>query len=156
MKKVVFVFSLFVFSLLFAGERSSATPPNPMEGTVTVVVTGLKNQNGNVNVAMFSSKEGFPGDREKIFTGISVPLVKKMKDGKMVIPFSHIPFGTYAVAVMHDENANQKMDKNWVGVPKEGYCASNNAKSFLAPPQFEDANFELISDLMEVGCKINY
>ena len=43
--------------------------------------------------------------------------------------FTDLPAGVYAVSVFHDENMNQKLDKNFVGVPKEEYGASNNRGS---------------------------
>ena len=47
------------------------------------------------------------------------------------------------MCVFHDENMNQKLDKDFVGIPKEGYGASNNPKKKIGPPSFEDASFRL-------------
>jgi uncharacterized protein (DUF2141 family) len=38
---------------------------------------------------------------------------------------------------------NQKLDKNFVGVPKEGYGASNNPKKKMGPPNFAETKFQL-------------
>ena len=48
--------------------------------------------------------------------------------------------------MFHDENANGKIDRNFVGIPKEGYGTSNDAKGFMGPPKYEDAKFELTAD----------
>ena len=61
----------------------------------------------------------------------------------MYATFENIPAGSYAVAVLHDENKNEKMDFNLVGIPKEAYGFSNNAKGFMAPPKFSDAAIRL-------------
>ena len=60
--------------------------------------------------------------------------------------FENIPEGTYAVSIFHDENNNDKLDSNFIGIPKEDYGCSNNAKGFMGPPKWKDAKFELNSD----------
>ena len=47
--------------------------------------------------------------------------------------------GTYAVAVYHDENDNHHFDKNFLGLPAEGYGFSNDAPALLGPPSFDAA-----------------
>mgnify|MGYP001573685912 CR=1 FL=1 len=154
--KNIFILFFVVFNLLWGGNARFAGSMDQREGVVTVVITGFKNQTGNINIALFNSKAGFPDDGEKGFKKSIVPVSEYLKDGKAVIHFSAVPFGRYAVMVMHDENANRKMDKNFLGIPQEGYCASNNAASFLAPPRFEKASFELSAGAIDVICKIGY
>lgn len=55
--------------------------------------------------------------------------------------FNKIPPGTYGLSAFHDQNSNGKLDTNFLGMPVEDYCASNNARGFLGPPSFEDAKF---------------
>jgi uncharacterized protein (DUF2141 family) len=48
----------------------------------------------------------------------------------------HIKPGKYAIAVIHDENCNGKLDTNMFGIPKEGYgffqwCRGHNECSFV-------------------------
>jgi len=47
--------------------------------------------------------------------------------------FPGVAPGRYAVSVFHDENSNGKMDTNFIGIPREGVGASNNAKGHLGP-----------------------
>jgi uncharacterized protein (DUF2141 family) len=61
------------------------------------------------------------------------------------VTFKDLPQGTFAVSVLHDENGNGKMDKNFVGMPKEGYGASNNPKKKKRAPTFDEAKFSLNS-----------
>jgi len=69
--------------------------------------------------------------------------------------FTNLPAGIYAISVFHDENMNQKLDKNFVGVPKEGYGASNNPKKKMGPPTFEEANFQL-NGAQSLEIKLSY
>ena len=55
--------------------------------------------------------------------------------------FRGIPEGTYGLSAFHDKNNNGKLDTNFVGMPIEDYCASNNARGFMGPPSFDDAKF---------------
>ena len=68
------------------------------------------------------------------------------------IEFANLPFGEYSVSAYHDENANKELDTNWLGIPKEGTGASNNAKGKMGPPKYEDAKF----DFIEGGQKIQF
>jgi uncharacterized protein (DUF2141 family) len=53
------------------------------------------------------------------------------------------PQGTYALAVLHDEDGNERLDRAAFGVLREGIGASNGAVRRLGPPRFEDAKFTL-------------
>jgi uncharacterized protein (DUF2141 family) len=64
--------------------------------------------------------------------------------------FLNIPPGTYALAVIHDENMNGKLDTNWLGIPKEGYGFSNAAKATLGAPSFSAASFRYDGQDMEL------
>jgi len=67
-----------------------------------------------------------------------------------------LPPGVYAVSVFHDENMNQKLDKNFVGVPKEGYGDSNNPKKKMGPPSFEETKFQLSATEQSTEIKLMY
>jgi len=55
--------------------------------------------------------------------------------------FENVSAGTYAISVMHDENDNQKLDKNFFGVPTEGYGVSNNHTHAMSSPTWEESKF---------------
>jgi uncharacterized protein (DUF2141 family) len=58
-----------------------------------------------------------------------------------VCEFKEVTPGTYAVIVFHDENQDGKLDKNFLGVPQEGYAASNSVRHLMSAPEFEEASF---------------
>lgn len=62
----------------------------------------------------------------------------------------------YAVSVFHDANMNERLDKNFMGVPKEGYGASNNPKKKMGPPNFDEAKFQLSGTEQSVEIKLMY
>ena len=54
-----------------------------------------------------------------------------------------LPEGTYAIALFIDANENLKIDKNFLGIPKEQYGFSNNAMGKLSGPSFQQAKFQV-------------
>ena len=68
----------------------------------------------------------------------------------------NISYGAYAVSVLHDENRNGGMDTNWVGMPKEGYGVSNDARASFGPPEFNDAMFSLEVKKVRLHITIQY
>lgn len=54
-----------------------------------------------------------------------------------------LPDGEYAIAAFLDLNKNEKMDKNFIGIPKEQYGFSNNAMGRMSAPSFEQAKFKV-------------
>lgn len=116
-----------------------ATAEPAKRATITVEMRDFRNDKGYMRIALFDSKEGFP-DKPKLALRADSG---RIKDGRARHVFTGIPYGTYAVAVLHDENGNGKMDTNWVGIPKEGGGASRNPKPRFGPPDFEDAAFRL-------------
>ncbi len=105
--------------------------------TVLVEVAGFKNTRGTLNCRLFTKAADFP-DGEGIVT-IRVPITGPSTS----CSFSNVESGTYAIAVVHDENGNGKLDKNFVGVPSEGYGVSNNKTYALSPPNWDESTFKL-------------
>jgi uncharacterized protein (DUF2141 family) len=60
------------------------------------------------------------------------------------------------VVVYHDENDNHKFDRNWLGLPTEGFGVSKNPSLFLAAPTFEESSFEVTGNLTSVDIDMKY
>jgi uncharacterized protein (DUF2141 family) len=107
--------------------------------TLRVEVQNLRNARGGVGCGLFSSADGFPDTNSKALQVVYVPIQGK----SAMCEFGNVPPGTYAVAVFHDENKNGKLDKNLIGIPKEGYGTSNDVRPAMSAPQFMPASFVL-------------
>jgi uncharacterized protein (DUF2141 family) len=138
------------FLLLFA----TPTPQNSAanNGSILLTISNIRTNNGKVNVSLFNLADGFPSNVQKAVAVQSVAIQKN----QATVRFENLPFGTYAIACLHDENGNGKMDTNLVGIPKEGYGASNNAVSKFSAPKFEAAKFPFNSAVLSVNCKMFY
>jgi uncharacterized protein (DUF2141 family) len=64
--------------------------------------------------------------------------------------------GKYAIAVLHDENLNKKMDKTWYGKPAEGFGTSNNPAVGFGPPGFEESAVNLNEHNHDLIITLNY
>jgi uncharacterized protein (DUF2141 family) len=119
------LFALLMFTSLLPAVALAQTSPCP---GIHVKVLNIGNRNGTVDCALFDSPEGFP--RDFLFSAQNV-MVIKVRSAEARCDFEAIPPGTYALAVIHDENSNGKLDTNWLGTPTEGYGFSNDAKAVL-------------------------
>jgi uncharacterized protein (DUF2141 family) len=145
MKRLAFV---TVLVLAFAGLAQAEGP----KGNITVELSGFRNDDGRASVVLFNSAEAFPKQTDK-----AVKIVRSsIKDKKATAVFEDIPYGTYAFVVLHDENANGKMDYNALGMPQEGYAFSNNARAMLGPPDYKDAAFTTDKPAVAQNIKIGY
>jgi uncharacterized protein (DUF2141 family) len=110
------------------------------EATLTVQVAGLRNARGKLSVSLYRDANGFPETPAKALRRQTVDIPRTLTAEAV---FRGLAPGVYAVAVLHDENANGKLDKNFIGVPKEGYGASNDPRPARRPPTFAEAKFTL-------------
>lgn len=74
---------------------------------------------------------------------------------KCVITIDSLTKAKYAFKYFHDENNNDELDSNWIGLPIEGYGFSNNAKGTFGPPTFTDWLFELKQNVYMI-CQPTY
>lgn len=133
---------IFIALSLFFATLLPAQAPDSV--TLTVRILNVRNANGVVRIALFQSLDGFPGDASKALHTLPAKIDPQTLTAQAI--FSGIPRGTYAVMAFHDENGNGKLDKNVVGIPKEGYGASNNPTKKMRPPTFDEAKFVVASD----------
>ena len=141
---ILIILPLFLFSL------SSVTAQN--KGKLTVKFENIKGSKGMILVALYNKSKGFPEDKKTVYRKAK----SIIKNGTANIEFTNMPYGDYAVAAMHDENNNLEMDKNFLGIPEEGYGFSNNIKPKLSAPSFNDCKFQLNSDKKTITISMIY
>ncbi len=129
------VIGAFLLALLFHSYNMTASE----NVKLIVKVINTESNDGQLVIYLHNNKEHFPKEKDKSFK----ILKSKIKNNKAEFNFPNIPNGVYAIAVHHDENGNDKVDTNFLGIPNEDFGASNNAKGFMGPPSFEDASFKV-------------
>ncbi len=112
----------------------------PLEdAAIKVAVTNLRNNKGHVLISLFKDGVGYPDKPEKAFRKVKVEVTNK----SATVTFEKLPAGSYAVALLHDENSDEKMNTNILGIPKEGYGFSNNVMGAFGPPAYSKASINL-------------
>lgn len=114
---------------------------------LTVTVSSIKNNTGLLTVELYNAEGKF---LKKSYKTVS----SAIKSNTATITFIGIPKAEYTVMAFHDENKNGKLDKNFMGMPKEAVACSNNAKGFMGPPKYEDAKFTITAD-SKISIKMN-
>jgi uncharacterized protein (DUF2141 family) len=126
--------------------------PAPAENIINVEISGLRNDKGQMLCALFSSAEAFPKKPERAVAR----LTSRISGRQAACDFTGVAPGTYAVSVVHDENSNGKLDRNFIGMPREGVGASNDAKGHMGPPKFSAASFAYQGGRLDLKIHVNY
>ncbi len=119
-------------------------------GRIAVAVEGLRSTKGNIIICVtrdsghFPDCEGDPLSRHMTITALDPAAV-----------FPSLPSGDYAVALIHDENKNGRLDKMF-GVPREGIGFSRNPRLTFGPPRFAAAQFPVGTQPVEENIKLRY
>jgi uncharacterized protein (DUF2141 family) len=142
---------LFMPMLLFLLTAVSAEAQQNDGITVYIKIEGFKSEGGLCRLLLFEGKKGFPDSSENAALMLSGSIQKKSAE----FSFKMRP-GIYAIAVLHDENLNGKMDKTWYGKPVEGFGSSNNPKVGSGPPGFEESSASVDENNNHFNIKLNY
>ncbi len=124
---------LFIFFLLILEPLSA----QKNDYTITVTVDGIEKIYGILIVTVYDKAKFFPKDTGEYLTK-TVPV-----DSKTVTCIFKVPEGTYAIALYHDENDNNRCDRNFLGIPREGFGFSNNIKPSFSAPSFQKCKFSV-------------
>jgi len=124
---ITFLILLLVAPVMLSGQIS-----------LTIEIEQLRNNNGKLLLELNN-------DKEEVIKGFS----EAITDGKCILVITELKPGKYAFKYFHDENNDEKINTNFMGIPKEGYGFSNNAKGTFGPPSFDKMVFEITkSDTM--------
>lgn len=134
MKHIIFL-TLFtiITSLLFS-----------QTANVTVKIKGIQEVKGTMNFAVYDNAENYSKSKN-YYAGESIKIASAIFE----YVFKDIPNGIYAISLFQDEDENGELNTNWIGMPKELFGFSNDAKGRMGPPSFEDASF-IVKEDMEI------
>ena len=145
--------ALIAVCVAAVGQTPTQTPESAtVDNIIHVDISGLRSDKGQVLCALFSSAEAFPTKADKAVARLTA----RIADHQAVCDFTGVAAGTYAVSVVHDENSNGKLDRNFIGMPREGVGASNDAKGHMGPPKFSAASFQYKGGRLDLKIHVNY
>ena len=134
MNKIVFLsLVLCIFPMVLLAQLS-----------LTIEISDFRNNNGQVHLELSN-------ENQEQIAGIT----KGISGNKCLIVIENLEPGRYAFKFFHDENKNEKLDTNWLGIPTEGFGFSNNPTLTFGPPSFNKTLFELNESKM-IQCKPKY
>ena len=131
----------FLLTLLMSAAASAAD--------LKINLSQFQNEKGLVRVTVFSDNGAFYKDTAHAAAKLSLPVAQAKS---FVVP--RLAPGTYAVAVIHDENSNGVLDTGLFGIPTEGYGFSNS--NGIMPPSFDKAKFALPSGGASIDIKLKH
>jgi uncharacterized protein (DUF2141 family) len=102
--------------------------------TLRVTLTLESADGGEAGCALYDSASGFPSDGEQARARQWQPAARTV-----VCEFTDLPDGLYAIGASHDRNGNRMVDTNLVGMPKEAWGVSRNARPTFRAPRFDEA-----------------
>jgi uncharacterized protein (DUF2141 family) len=121
--------------------------------TISVKINGLSGTDGQALVVLYDNAETW------LNTAKAVQVLRaKISGAELNVDLRGVKPGTYAIAVVHDANANDKLDMRWLPYPKpkEGVGYSNDAESKAGPPKWEAAKFDVGAASTALNIAIKY
>lgn len=153
--KRIYGLVLLLLLTFAAGIRAQKSTATGGHDALTVNVTGLRNTQGRVWIGLWNSPAGFPEGDHYAVRNIWIES-SEAKQGTLTTTFADLPPGEYALVALHDENRNEKLDKNFLGIPKEGWGVSNGFFSKTHGPSFEGAKFAVNQPTQTVTVPVRY
>ncbi len=105
---------------------------------LTVRVTDIPGVKGNLLVGLYETAESFTDSPMA-----ESPKIELKTAEDQIVVFKDLKPGKYAIAVVQDLNKNGKLDRNFLGMPKEPLAFSVIKKIPKGKPKFEDCAFEI-------------
>lgn len=137
--------------LVLAGAMAALTGTAPDPGQpLSMGVEGLRSKKGNILICVTRVPRYFPDcssdpDRRHF----AVPA------GSGAIPLGTLAPGDYAIAIIHDENGNGRLD-TFAGIPREGVGFSRNPAIRFGAPSFRSAQFVVGEAPVRQEIKVKY
>jgi len=156
MKTRILLLSIIALALTRCGDKNADAPSEVVYETIdgeevvptekdkkssreplTVIITDLRSADAHVVMGLYKDNDSFLHEKGRLKAYTFIP------NGKtLTAQITDQEYGEYALSIYQDENSSGKMDKNFLGIPKEGYCLSNNFKPKLKAPSYDDCKFE--------------
>ena len=143
MRRCILISALTLGLAFIAGPASAAR--------IIVTIDGLHSAQGSVFVGLYATPS-------KFLNGNQSDAMRKVRasTGPITVTFDNLRPGIYAVGAYHDENGNDHLDTNFLGLPVEGYALSNGVRVVLSKPTFQQAAFTVGTGDKPVALHIRY
>lgn len=141
---------------LCAPAGAVGAPPGctgPVSGLwLNVTIEQVRNAGGYIVLTLY------PDDQRRFLKPNGSLYVTKVKaragitEACIFVPVA----GAYGLALYHDENGNGKIDRNMIGIPKEGFGFSNNPRIFMSAPSFKSVRMAVSGNGASARIRMKY
>lgn len=100
-----------------------------------IQVLGLQETKGQICFSLFAESKGFPDNTDNTLQAKCISVQKRSP----TLTINNLHLGSYALAVFHDVNGDGEFNRNFLGIPREGFGFSRNPKINTSPPSFEES-----------------
>jgi uncharacterized protein (DUF2141 family) len=135
MKKVPLVL-VSAAGLLSMAARPALAGNGGGTSSVTVVVSELVSTRSAVKLYFYNVRATFLQHGGYAFMRV----VQPGGQSRIQLPIE-LSNGEWAVVITQDINNNDKLDKNFLGIPTEPYAFSNNVRPTVSAPDFNQCKF---------------
>ena len=130
--------------------RAEAMPICESSGIpIWITIEKVRNSNGTIKVELYGSETEKENKKGKKVARTRV----KAQQGETKLCLNAPSVGNYSIALYHDENDNKKLDRNFIGIPREGFGFSNNPPLGLGMPKQKEMRFKV--ETMETSLRIS-
>jgi uncharacterized protein (DUF2141 family) len=142
---------------LIAATPAVAQAPAGCTGTpsatwINVVLDGVRSSRGLIAVTLYAdNSRKFLVRHGSVYVGRS-PAQAGTTRTCIFLPQP----GTWVLAIYHDENANQSIDRTSIGLPAEGYGFSNNPPTLVGLPSFRSVRLSVPRTGMTARIHLKY
>jgi uncharacterized protein (DUF2141 family) len=140
--------TIAILVMLAATGFSQAASAAGPKAQLKITIDHLKNEKGHVLVSVFSDNGAYYKETDR-----AAALLKLTTAQAREFIVTDLAPGNYAIAVIHDENDNGKLD-TFAGIPREGYSFSN--LSGIMPPKWDKAAFVVKAPATTFALRMNY
>lgn len=124
----------------------------PSATWINVVVDGVRSSRGLMAVTLYADNS-----RKFLVKHGSVYVGRSPAQAGTTRTCIYLPQpGTWALALYHDENANQSFDRTGIGLPAEGYGFSNNPATLAGLPSFRSVRLAVPRTGMTARIHLKY
>lgn len=118
--------------------------------TVTITINNLEKKNGTLYIAWYRTPAAYVRSTNHKYG----KLVQVNGKFTAAVTFPGVGYGKYAIAVFLDENKNGKLDRSFLGIPKEKYGSSNNIFPAMRRSTFQEASISISSPVASLSINL--